>query len=264
LSKQYLFVGGCARSGTTALTTLINCHSDIVVGYERYSGLYVENRGVSVDLFEPKRFMSFQPGDRKLREKRQVFVDGMAEKIKTARVVGDKHPQIYKRREVFEVFPNAKFIFIIRDPTDVARSFQVRARNASISDKAHWDSKRNFRVGIREWNAAIEGITQWMKNPPGPTLVLFYEDLFFRKCGLKNLFDFIGVDMPSLDAMSQVFLRSRELSLLKRMPFLAREVFFFAELAKYRRLIEKYATEETMVSLDRAASVIMRDNVALA
>ncbi|NNE74056.1 MAG: hypothetical protein HKN26_10355, partial [Acidimicrobiales bacterium] len=35
--RNFLFVAGCARSGTTALTNLLNQHADLAISIERFN-----------------------------------------------------------------------------------------------------------------------------------------------------------------------------------------------------------------------------------
>ena len=61
--KKYLFVGGLARSGTSALTELLNGHSEIAIGMERYKYLFgngeLFTRGE--ELFEKQKFFEWSP-----------------------------------------------------------------------------------------------------------------------------------------------------------------------------------------------------------
>src|SRR5215469_6731787 len=70
-AKTYLFVGGCARSGTTAFVQLLNAHSEIFIGNERYLYLYPrikeaaakDNGYFNTERFKPERFSLIHPGE---------------------------------------------------------------------------------------------------------------------------------------------------------------------------------------------------------
>ena len=61
-ARRYAFITGCSRSGTTALTRLLNRHPDVAIGYERNNRL--AGRGLlTPSLFEPERFRRFEADD---------------------------------------------------------------------------------------------------------------------------------------------------------------------------------------------------------
>ncbi|MEO0752369.1 MAG: hypothetical protein AAFY25_11255, partial [Pseudomonadota bacterium] len=59
---KYLFVGGCARSGTSGLAHLANTHPDVAIGVERFNSAWGNARLVP-ELFEEKRFFDVRETD---------------------------------------------------------------------------------------------------------------------------------------------------------------------------------------------------------
>lgn len=52
-----LFIAGCPRSGTTALTRYLNLHPEILLCIERYK--YLDPERITPDLFTFKRILNY-------------------------------------------------------------------------------------------------------------------------------------------------------------------------------------------------------------
>ena len=154
--RRNLFVCGAARSGTTALTRLLNTHPDVVVGIERYKYrlLGAQEDIDYVGLFTRDRFFSYEPGDTNIDINTSYIKDmeRMRAKFDSALYVGDKVPGLYKRLNfVGETFPGCKVVFIVRDPMLVAASWEARAINSEDS----WSEKQGYVQAVEEWNRSI-------------------------------------------------------------------------------------------------------------
>ena len=199
-AKDFLFVCGCPRSGTTGLALWLNHHPEICIGTERYGKLSM-GRKMTPDLFEPERFSEIRETDCAYADFRDFMrAVGLPDRIKTARIVGDKQPLMFM---VFDhinaVFPGAKFIYIGRNIFDVAASYKRRLLRSA--------DKWNFTIAtaVQHWN---EGISKTLayRSTGRPLLVLEYERLYAEGQGLDEIGAFLGIDpKPLHDAKPSVF-----------------------------------------------------------
>jgi hypothetical protein len=160
--RRYCFIFGCPRSGTTALTRLLNSHEAFVVGMERYKYHYSSTQGraaLGPDFFEPGRYFDFRPEDTNItpsNERFARFYERARRRFDAATVVyvGDKvlatDPILDAIRENF---PDPRFIFIYRDLFRVASSWEVRARNEKDEN---WVAANDYRVAGERWQGAFE------------------------------------------------------------------------------------------------------------
>jgi hypothetical protein len=210
----YLFIVGCARSGTTLLHRIVDAHPEIAITPEMHwitRHFKKQNRLVTPELVseltEHKRFAQFEIP----REEFEgllgsgepvpypTFLNRVFDlygKVKNKPLVGNKTTSYVRSiLELHALWPDAKFVHIIRDGRDVCLSIlnwkkadRIVGRYASweedpVSTTALW-WERKVRTG-REDGAAL-----------GPRLYdeTLYEDLVDdpeREC--KRLCEFLGV-----------------------------------------------------------------------
>jgi hypothetical protein len=207
VGRQYCFVFGCQRSGTTALTRLLHSHQAVVMGVERYKHLLTSRRGrrtFTTDLFEPDRFLDFRPGDTNINPASGQFANHYRRAERRLRrgdvaYMGDKVPLGKKAVSAVEKrLPGPKFLFIYRDLLPVASSFAVRARNP---DDRNWPASDNHEVALERWNLAF-AIADDLSNLVGSDrlFVVKYERLFNRDAGTRDaIFHFLGLEVtPSV------------------------------------------------------------------
>lgn len=177
--KKYLFVCGCPRSGTSALWRLLVSHPDVVMGIERFTNLATKNWSLSPAHFEKDRFMDIQENDTfyssinnfSSRSGIPALFNSFPEKIGKCKYVGDKLPYLYNRLDgLCEAFPGAHVVYILRNISDVAVSFENRLRDTNDV----W--KQSAADAVRHWGSSIRKI---MNAPEGLNVhVVIYEDLF--------------------------------------------------------------------------------------
>ena len=172
--RRHLFVTGVQRSGTSALTTLLNAHSQIAIGMERYKYLY---RGDPADvgphLFDDGRFFDIQPSETNI---------GMAPHYRALRgkfsgvaYVGDKMPGLVDCFPLLmQRFASPRFVYIFRDPAFVAASWQARADNPNDP----WPAQNDAMVAVKSWNAEMERVIAFAQAHPGLLVPIGYEHLF--------------------------------------------------------------------------------------
>ena len=174
-----LFVCGCARSGTTALAQLVGSDRRVLLGIERYAKLARDRFAIGPEHLEPARFARIEDGDTFCDsfDGRHYwdahFADKLAGRLELA-YVGDKKPILYRFwRELFQRFPDARLLFIYRDPLAVARSWERRARVPG----GNWPRARDAGAAIDEWNHSSACIREAVaaRHRVG---ILSYEQLF--------------------------------------------------------------------------------------
>jgi len=154
--KRLLFVCGTPRSGTSALAQLLNTSPNVVLGIERYRALLValcrsppHSAGDPIRaLFSKDRLLgAMRPEDTKPFPLAQK---GDAEaKWNHATYVGDKVPFLYRHIEsLARACPDARFVHIVRDPYQVAASWQ---RKADDPDDA-WPKTNDAAAAVIRWN----------------------------------------------------------------------------------------------------------------
>ncbi|GEM_PF-6402632 len=150
--KSHLIVTGTARSGTTALTHLLNAHEQVCVGIERFKFRYLLENDYSPEFLSRARFFRFEEADtNQLPARRPMLRDvyrTMEQKWDTARVVGDKVPDMAPILEDFlEQNPDFKCIYILRNIKDVALSWQRRADRP----RDRWPRAKGFAAACTRW-----------------------------------------------------------------------------------------------------------------
>jgi len=219
----YLFIVGCARSGTTLLRRIVDAHPQIGITNEmHWISHYVnyfknQNRLVTRELVSElaahKRFAKFEIPREEFEgllgsEEALPYptflnrVFGLYGKIKNKPLVGNKTSGYVRRIPTFHaLWPDAKFVHLIRDGRDVCLSVlnwnkagRTAGRYASweedpVSTTALWWERKVRKA--REDGAALG---------PGLYHEMLYEDLVDdaqREC--NRLCEFLGV--PYDDAM---------------------------------------------------------------
>lgn len=198
-SERLIFVGGCPRSGTTLVQNMLDSHPDIFGGPEF---LHLQDvmdlrkklrRSISVGWID--LFCSHDDLDGHLRALVQNLFLPLADKH-GRKYMSEKSPQnILALSELVELFPEAHFIHVIRDPRAIVSSMcEVRTRakqkqinipyfTANISSSIAY-TLRCFEAGF----AAV-------KKAPDKILTVVYESLVRDpETESKNMCKFLGLE----------------------------------------------------------------------
>lgn len=190
--KKIVFVIGVGRSGTTAVAELLNKHEDICIGIERYKFKFLRRGAIDGDEFEAERFFDFRETDTNILPKQagkwRTIYDRMREKFPQARVCGDKIPHLFERFDACNAaFPEARWIYMLREIDGVASSWNARALNPRDA----WPEQNDYRKAVRVWNEA----NALIRNLADDRIrVVSYEDFFAGDPHIRRaLLDFLEV-----------------------------------------------------------------------
>lgn len=213
-----LFVLGSGRSGTTLLQRILNSHKEICVWGE-HDGFLVHIAYAYYKFFDKRFYNNVIAPNR-----RGVDINAHVDKIKNpshwpawenwlteddvrkhfrnflesffnpagvdASFCGFKEISYGAQDRVLDllkdIFPDAKFIFIVRNPRDTILS-QIRM--------FHDGDKKNFDKMARFWVLQNEEYLRFNTENPNNSLLIKYEDLVFdNDTVLNKLFSFLGLE----------------------------------------------------------------------
>lgn len=170
-SRKYLFVCGVPRSGTSAITSLLNEHPKIALGLERYRR--VPRAALNENLFSKAQFFDFQPSDLT-----KGLYARLEEKYDDAAWLGDKVPRYYtKYRQLFDRFENSIVIYMLRDIHAVSSSWNRRADNP---DDIRWSESNDYVSAVAEWNFSLQQTAKFKEQYPDRLLIVQFERFY---CG---------------------------------------------------------------------------------
>lgn len=217
--NPYVFIVGCARSGTTLLQRMLDAHPQMAIIHETLwiPRFVSERRGVVRDglvtpdlipaLIEHPRFprLEMEPSDLQAvlgsleTPTYSAFVTGIFDLFGRGRgksIVGDKSPAYIRHiRMLARLWPQARFIHIIRDGRDVALSVMSwRKREHAAGRFAIWADDPVTTSALwwkRKILAGREGAGKLDARVYEETL---YEKLVVDPEGeIRRLSDFLGV-----------------------------------------------------------------------
>lgn len=190
---RQLFIAGCGRSGTTALTTYLNDHPRVCVTTERYKFIPDE---VSPEMLSFERILEYSSKETNLPESRYRTL--LAEKDEASLWwVGDKVPNYSRYLDALAANnPDGAILFTYRPLAAVAASYAARSRDPEDS----WlGGKNGAKLAVRDWNQANRAFRRFcLTHPRYPVLVVDYVEFFARpKRSARILKQFLGVDFGS-------------------------------------------------------------------
>ncbi|KAJ8729962.1 hypothetical protein PYW07_017000 [Mythimna separata] len=176
-----IFIGGMPRSGTTLMRAMLDAHPYVRCGHETHvvprilqmrqhwmrsqkESVRLEQAGVSKTVLD-NAIAAF-------------CLEVIVRQGDTARRLCNRDPLVMKMSTyVQELFPNAKFLFMVRDGRATVHS--IITRNVTITGF----DLTSYRQCLTKWNQAVELMYQQCKSKsmqPDKCLVVHYEALVLR------------------------------------------------------------------------------------
>ena len=207
------FILGTQRSGTTLLRLILNSHSRIAIPEEGnfwmplLKSRYVKGEFQSSSLDKIIRYLRNSPHLRlwaidfdqvwhRLQKRPAVTLRELMEelysfyaKTEGKEIWGDKTPSFFRKIRILKtLFPEARFIHIVRDGRDVFNSW----RNMD-------PAMNNPAVMAIDWSIKVQCIHSGLAQLKGETAYLIrYEDLITRpeEC-VRDVCSFLGIDFQA-------------------------------------------------------------------
>lgn len=241
--KELLFVGGCARSGTTVLTRMLNAHPDVLLGNERFYRVF-ERGELTRAHFARRRFLTFEPGDTHdeppglaMGDRPHFLGEAADERYDAARMVGDKYPPIFRVYDmVAERFQDTHIVYILRNPVSVAESYQARADD--VSDRWPFD----FARAVRDWNESVASTLAALGRGLRVTVVT-YEAVIRSADAVRGVLGRLGLSPQLARPFDDILAHGAALAgrPLPRDETIRQHVCRNADFESYRALITEHA-----------------------
>jgi len=194
---EFFFVLGAPKSGTTWLQKALNAHSQVVcVGEGHFVDKFVSLVGPALKQYFDHQAVvarNVYEGNAGYRHDRQASIEFLAkafvldafarlERPAGTRWVGDKTPaNVEHLGSLYRLFPDAKFINIVRDGRDTLVSTfkhaeRVMRANGHKEDLAGFLLEKTGNYTNR-WARSLEVAETFSREHPGSLHTLRYEDL---------------------------------------------------------------------------------------
>lgn len=217
MTASPLLIGGCPRSGTTAIVQLLNSNSCVHISSEenllnaaKVLSKLLGTRERRAEIYQTKGMRALS--DRETLSPNNILLSNFSSEAvwpciqhlyawhhaqihPDAPLVlwGDKQPNYFKEIDAVLAIPGVRYLHITRNPLDVVNSMLRRTEMAS-QGKDWWKAVTDFDAMIETWAEAYR-IVREIENLPG-VLHLQYEELVFDFSGsVKKINAFLGTDL---------------------------------------------------------------------
>jgi hypothetical protein len=213
---------------------------------ERYNRR-INHGELSKDLFQHNRFFAVRDGDThyaslKASPKRfgaPDYYENLKERYTRCDLVGDKIPSLYKQFTLlWQVFPNAKVLYIYRNIFDVAQSYNARVKQGN-----KWRANMDSRRAVKDWNSSLKSALN--EAPEENLLPIPYEELFLGQYDCRKILSFLSLSetdefetaITTLRAQAKDLEKNRQVSLSS---IEKRHICQHADFSSYEKLNVRY------------------------
>ena len=219
MEKQFLFIIGAPKSGTTWLQIMLGAHPQVCTTVEltifnRYTAPWIrawENEAANIKEGRWHQGLPFLWTEKEFYEYLKKFVHGVYERVieknPNATHILDKQPNYSAHiEEIDRLVPDAKYIHLVRDGRDVAVSMVAAQKNIGYGSGTIPESAQNWLHHVRMARQAAKFSNRYLE--------VRYEDLLTDGAAtLKTIFDFCG--LPASSAEVATIIENHQFSKMK-------------------------------------------------
>ena len=233
-NRQLFFVFGLNKSGTTFLQSLINSHPKAVCPSEHHLTTIrklmeeaVQHYRRLIEDFDCKTANQGVTHDDELAIQTLylTWVEGLfsmaaATADESVSHVGINDNSLDQNLEFHaQWLPGSKYLFIVRDPRDVAVSLYYHRLRTELNFASSGISLGKTAAAIgRGWQAKVERVSRFNISHPGRVELVRYEDLIGerRNAVLSRVLGFLGLDTEKENPIPAMFVANDLAKLKKR------------------------------------------------
>lgn len=201
--NRFIFIGGCARSGTTLLQNMLDSHPDVLGGPEflhlvdiislRRSLLTSVGNGW-IDLF-----CSAEEVDQHIKALIEKLLIPLADEH-GSKLLSEKSPEnVMVFGDLVELFPRAKFVFIVRDPRAVVASLLATGARARAKGEAPPPFAANLQAAMSHVRSCLRAGFDAAKASDAIYTVVYEQLVQSPEPEAKQLCEFLA--LPWAEAM---------------------------------------------------------------
>ena len=194
-----IFIGGLPRSGTTMVQNILDSHPSIYGGpeFDRIPNI-IDLRNKLLISFESGRISNYtskQNIDLSISQLIENLFNGIDTQKKYS-YISEKTPwNILFFDELVTIFPDAKFIMVLRNPLNVFNSMKNVAKRAKEKDVIPPDFTTNYKIAVAYMETVYKIMQRLLSKYPNNFYLIRYEDLLINlDAQTKNICEFIGVE----------------------------------------------------------------------
>ncbi|MFZ4451054.1 GSCFA domain-containing protein [Salibacterium aidingense] len=194
--ENIVFIGGAGRSGTTLLRVMLNAHHSFCSGPEfklLNSIISIYHQFVQMNNMRTAYSLTIEDVNKNFAS----FISGLFENFKkmsgAPRIVEKTPHNVLIMKELAAIFPNAKFLHVIRDGRDVASSL-LNMNWVSANGEPLW-YVQNLENASKYWSDVVRKGIEDGQNPilKDRLMLVKYEDLILStEETMKNIIEFLG------------------------------------------------------------------------
>ncbi|MDC7995720.1 sulfotransferase family protein [Altibacter sp. HG106] len=196
--NKHIFVGGLPRSGTTLVQNLLNAHPQVYAGpeFDRIPNI-VDLRNKLQRSLKAQRIDVYTTSaqiDEEIRALISTLIEPLATKESYTHL-SEKTPwNILFFNELLELFPEAKFIMVLRNPLAVFNSMKNVAKKAKDQQIIPPDFTQDYRMAAGYMEAVYKLHEEILHSYPDRVTLVRYEDFINHfESTAKELFSFLEV-----------------------------------------------------------------------
>lgn len=198
VDARLIFVGGSPRSGTTLVQNMLDCHPEVLGGPEFLHLPDIIALGkklhASIDREWIDLFCDHETVDRMLRRLCLDLLLPLADRMQAPRLSEKTPENVLVFPELARLFPNARFIHVVRDPRAIVASLLQVGERARRKGRKPAPFTADVDAAIRRVRRSLEKGAQAVREHPERVLTVRYEDVVENpERETRRICDFLGL-----------------------------------------------------------------------